>query len=264
MKKGFSLIEVLVAASILSVVILGVMRVNDNLLNVEQGFIQSQDSMEVLGNAKLFMGHQLSCIATFKQAKKKRFDGKPYIPLIGEIESIRNFEDNNFLSLGEKYGKVELTGLSFQPRKGYFEGKEFNNERGIIDLMIHMRGVGKLKRPRFKRLPVWVYANKKLNEAAEIQYCDSSRSDMVNFITESVMARVCQSLDAALDPDSKLCVFGSDQEKRAAVKKAERLQTSSKSREVSSQSSKSTVDDEMVLMYLMKTMLEETEKKKGD
>ncbi len=261
--RGFSLLEVLIAASILSVVILGVMKVNENLASVEQGFIQSQDSMEVLSNTKLFMGHQLSCLGAFRQAKQKRPDGQFYIPIDGEFESIKNFENNDFISVGETYGKVKLLYLSYSPRKGYFEEEAFTNKRGIVDVYIQMQGIGKVKRPKFKKLPVWVYASKKINEPAEIQYCDSSRADMINYITESVMARVCLSLNAVLDPETRLCIFGSEYEKEKAIKKAERVQKTAMKREISSPQKPAKIDDDTFLMYLMKSMLEETEEKRA-
>ena len=52
----------------------------------------------------------------------------------------------------------ELGGKFAADHEGYFEEEKFSNQRGIVDVLIHMKGVGRLSKPRFKRLPIWVYA----------------------------------------------------------------------------------------------------------
>ncbi|MCB9093665.1 MAG: prepilin-type N-terminal cleavage/methylation domain-containing protein [Halobacteriovoraceae bacterium] len=210
--KGFSLIEVLVSAGILGVVILGVMRVNDHLWQVERRFEEASDILEITNNLKLYLGHQLTCMGTLSQAKEESGPGEFAIPLSGTLPGILNFKGREYLSSFKPFGKIQIEEISFSPHEGHFTEDQFERERGLLDLKIHIRGSGKSITNRYKIIPLWVYASKIKQQEAKILYCDSEKNDITNQITIAVMNQVCSSFEARYDYKKERCLFSNDHE----------------------------------------------------
>ena len=202
-RRGFSLIEVMIALFIMSGVIYGIMHVTKSVSKLDSKIMDSADMQDLINRVRFTLNDTISC--------NRSIEGS-YPDLLmesrGDIDKIVSKRDIDILYPEQTYGRVEVLNISYAFDE---ESMPEDYESGIIFVNLYIRLIGRNKLNIERRFQITVAME--FTEVREVDNtlfykfggCDSMTNPMVEELLNEMMKRVCSTLGVEYNTSTGQC-----------------------------------------------------------
>lgn len=199
--SGIGLIEVLVAMAILGALLLGVMRVTDQISKAESRMLDLLDIQDLMTRIRYQMGDSLACSNTFRVHYKSMM-----LPQSGKLISLLDKYGNDIIGIGSQYGRIEVEDISFRFEEGQFSELGEFPKIHLMQVYIKFHGVGQKSYSKQQALLVPIMgAYNGVEKRIFFDYCDSVSTPFAEQIVDQTMRRFCESLEVTYNPKKGTC-----------------------------------------------------------
>jgi prepilin-type N-terminal cleavage/methylation domain-containing protein len=213
-KRGFSIIEVMIAVSLLAALTVAFLHLTDNIKKMETRMLSTVDSLELISRIKLSLSSTKWCKEFLTSAREmanqdKMVDGvidqNLPIPLKGSLHYLKDTNGNLLVELGTKYGRNRITKMEYNKSPNSFTDDTYILKPGIIDLFLTFERGSSLI-PVVKKIPISILASKASERSnPQLVDCYSQNSQLVRDISKDVAIRVCLSFGATYNEFQEKC-----------------------------------------------------------